>query len=118
MMISLTDRNCQHRSENDPKLSKEQITRWLAEIDSWEIINTGTYESLEKSFSLPDFSEGIKFAAAIAELANAQDHHPEIVISWGKVNVRWWTHTVKGLSENDFIMAAKIDKLPFGHSNK
>lgn len=117
-MIPLADRNCRHRFKNDPDLSKDQIDAWLKEIGAWEISHVGKKVVLEKTFEFSNFSEGIHFASEIAKLADAEDHHPELLISWGKVRVHWWTHTVEGLSENDFIMAAKLDHISSAQNNK
>ncbi len=117
-MLPLADRNCRHRSKNDPDLTPDQIDAWLKEIDAWEISHNGKKTVLEKIFDFSNFSEGINFAAEIAKLANKEDHHPELLISWGKVRVHWWTHTVDGLSENDFILAAKLDQISSKQNNK
>ncbi len=82
----------------------------MEEIDDWSLKTIRNTNVLQKSFSFPNFTKGIEFAVRIGELADKQDHHPELTIEWGKVRVRWWTHTMLGLSENDFIMAAKVDK--------
>ena len=66
---------------------------------------------LERVFKFPDFAQALAFTDKVGELAEAEGHHPAILTEWGKVTVTWWTHKVKGLHRNDFIMAAKTDPL-------
>jgi 4a-hydroxytetrahydrobiopterin dehydratase len=66
---------------------------------------------LEREFKFPDFRQALAFTNQVGELAESQGHHPDIFLSWGKVAVKIWTHKVSGLTESDFILAAKIDRL-------
>ena len=66
---------------------------------------------LERVFTFKDFNQAVAFTNRVAEIANEEDHHPAILTEWGKVTITWWTHKIRGLSLNDFIMAAKTDQL-------
>ena len=110
-MTALADRNCYHRPKGETPPTAKELSSWMGELDNWVQISEGGRPGLRKAFKFPDFSSGIEFASQIAEISNEQDHHPKISIEWGKVELFWWTHTMNGLSENDFIMAAKVDKI-------
>jgi len=71
-------------------------------------------QRLEKEFKFKDFREALDFTNAVGALAEGQNHHPDILLSWGKVRITVWTHTIDGLSEGDFILAAKVESLPKG----
>lgn len=77
--------------------------------EGWEVING---HHLEKSFHFTDFASGLAFVNLIGTLAEEEGHHPDIHLSWGRVRVAIWTHALNGLSQADFILAAKIDKIP------
>jgi 4a-hydroxytetrahydrobiopterin dehydratase len=74
----------------------------------WEILNG---QKLEKQFKFPDFRNALEFVNRIAEIAEEQNHHPDIFFTYGEARVQIWTHSVQGLTENDFILAAKISDL-------
>lgn len=75
---------------------------------SWRVVEE---HHLEKEFTFPDFKEALAFTNQVGALAERQGHHPDILLAWGKVKVTIWTHKVDGLTESDFVLAAKIDKL-------
>lgn len=107
MQNKLSDKSC--KSGNLPLLTEDEIDGLLEKLeDSWEVI---TYHHLEKEFSFNDFSEALKFTNKVGEIAEDQDHHPDILLSYGKVKLTIWTHKGGGLTENDFIFAAKVDEL-------
>jgi 4a-hydroxytetrahydrobiopterin dehydratase len=74
----------------------------------WEVVNE---HHLEKEFSFKNFRDALAFTNKVGELAEAQGHHPDIYLAWGRVKITLWTHKIDGLSESDFIMAAKLDRL-------
>jgi 4a-hydroxytetrahydrobiopterin dehydratase len=78
------------------------------QVDGWNVIEE---HHITKAFKFPDFREALKFANRIGELAEEQGHHPDIFLAWGKVEITIWTHKIHGLTESDFILAAKIDHL-------
>ena len=79
----------------------------LSQLEGWSVVDNG----LEKRFPFTDYARMISFVNAVAWLAQCEDHHPDLQIGWGRCTVRWRTHSVGGLSMNDFICAAKVDAL-------
>ncbi len=77
-------------------------------MDGWNVIQE---HHLAKTFTFPDFREALKFVNRVGELAEEQGHHPDLLLAWGKVEITIWTHKINGLTESDFILAAKIDQL-------
>jgi len=92
-----------------PALTREQAGDFLPHVPEWKMDDAAT--EISREFKFADFQEALEFANRIGEVAQEEWHHPDLAVSWGKVGVRLTTHAVKGLSENDFIMAAKIDLL-------
>ena len=89
----------------DPEKSRDL----LASRPNWEISVESEVSMLSRQYRFDDFSRALEFTNQVAALAEAEDHHPRIVTEWGAVQVSWWTHTVRGLHYNDFIMAARGD---------
>lgn len=81
------------------------------EIPDWRIIDMAGEQQLMREFRFPDFAAALVFTNQIAELAESENHHPALLLEYGKVTVRWWTHKIGGLHRNDFIMAARTDLL-------
>jgi 4a-hydroxytetrahydrobiopterin dehydratase len=91
--------------------AQKLLGRLLAsEQDGWRIVEDG--KALRREFKFPDFFRAMSFVNAVAHIANAEDHHPDIECGWGYARIRYQTHAIGGLHENDFICAAKIDALP------
>ena len=82
----------------------------LKEIEGWDVIDDGV-KKLEKEFSFSNYSDSVDFSNKVADMADKEDHHPQIILEWGKVTVIWWSHKIKGLHKNDFICAAKTNKI-------
>ncbi len=89
-----------------------EITNALG--SDWKVVNE---HHLEKEFRFRDFKEALAFTNKVGELAEEENHHPDIHLSWGKVRIVLWTHKINGLSESDFILAAKIDLIPIIRNN-
>ncbi|MCU1298820.1 MAG: pterin-4-alpha-carbinolamine dehydratase [Acidobacteriaceae bacterium] len=85
-----------------------EIHKQLPQFTDWKVINE---HHVTRTFNFPDFKQGLEFVNRIGALAEEQGHHPDILLTWGKVEVTLWTHKVNGLTESDFIMAAKIENL-------
>ena len=92
-------------------LKVEEIAAALQALEGWKVVEVDGIFQLKKSYAFKNFAEALIFTNQIGSLAEAEDHHPEITTQWGKVTVTWWTHTVRGLSANDFEMASKVDEL-------
>lgn len=105
---ALADRACVPCRGGVPPLPPDEVTRLLAQIEGWEAPRD---HHLTKTFSLRDFATALTFVNRIGALAEEQGHHPDLFLAWGKVRVDLWTHKIDGLTESDFILAAKIDRL-------
>ena len=94
-----------------PTLTDAEVDQYYKQLQSWSIVERDGIKRLERSFKFNDFAEALAFTNRVGELAEKEGHHPDILTEWGKVTVSWWTHAIKGLHKNDFIMAAKTDRL-------
>ncbi len=103
--------HCSPVKADTPRLAAREIRNFLMELPGWETHLKRGELRLEKSFPFKDFSQAMAFSNRLAQLAEQEDHHPAILTEWGKVTVTWWTHKIRGLSMNDFIMAAKTERL-------
>lgn len=110
-MNKLADRNCVPCRGAVPPLKGKDLSdfhRMLAEPERWNIVEQ---HHLSRSYKFPDFKSALTFVNCVGELAEQQGHHPDILLGWGKVEITLWTHAVDGLTESDFILAAKIDEI-------
>ena len=110
-MTELSQMKCVACRGGEPKLTEREIDELLPEVPGWQVIDVDGVKRLEHTFKLKNFIEAMAFTNRIAMTAEKEDHHPLIVTEWGRVRVQWWTHKIKGLHKNDFIMAAKTDRL-------
>jgi 4a-hydroxytetrahydrobiopterin dehydratase len=94
-----------------PTVTNDALQAALENLNDWQIIEVDGISQLRKVYTFNNFANALVFTNRVGVLAEEADHHPEILTEWGKVTVTWWTHTQKGLSKNDFAMAAKVDKL-------
>jgi 4a-hydroxytetrahydrobiopterin dehydratase len=108
-MCELAMKKCVPCQGGVPALSRTAFTPLLQQLHGWEVVDD---HHLSKTFAFPDFKSALAFVNRIGELAEAEGHHPDLCLSWGKVAIELWTHKVDGLTESDFILAAKIDQLP------
>ncbi len=109
-MTALRDRRCVPCGGGVPALTDPDVRRLLAEIPAWAVEDG----KLRRRFAFADFPRAIAFVNAIAAIAEAEDHHPDFCVHYRQVDVTIWTHAVAGLTENDFILAAKIDEAAAG----
>ena len=105
-MSNLLHQRCQ-AIEGGPPMSDAAVRDHLAQVSGWHL-NNG---AIEKTFSFKDYHETIEFVNALAWIANTEDHHPELAVSYSRCVVRFNTHSIGGISVNDFICAAKADAL-------
>ncbi len=89
-----------------------EIKPYLEEVKEWKVVNDKGVDTISRQFKFKDFKEALAFVNKIGEIAEEEGHHPDIELGWGRVGVELSTHAIGGLSTNDFILAAKIDKLP------
>ena len=94
-----------------PPLTEAEIRELQPQVPQWEVVAQNAILRLQRTFQFKNFAEAITFTNQVAAIAEAEDHHPLIVTEWGRVTVQWWTHVIKGLHRNDFIMAARTDEL-------
>lgn len=109
-MSDLTKRHCVPCEGGIPPLPDEKEKELMPQIPGWLLMRDGAHK-IRRQFEFEDFKEAIIFVNKVAEIANKEDHHPDIYIFYNKVQLDLFTHAVGGLSDNDFIMAAKINKL-------
>lgn len=108
--MTLAEKKCVPCEGGMPPLGPVEIGKLMAELHpQWRVV---TDHELRREFPFPDFKSAVVLANKIAEIADTEGHHPILTISWGLLVVELWTHAIDGLSENDFILAAKIDALP------
>ena len=107
-MSDLASRACVPCRGGVPPLKGEEITKLLGQLNTWSVVSE---HHLSKVFKLVDFKEALAFVNRVGELAEEQGHHPDICFGWGRVEITIWTHKIDGLTESDFILAAKIDRL-------
>lgn len=110
-MTNLTELKCVACRGGEPTATLEEIALYKPEIPEWHIIPRDDIDRLERVFPFKNFAQAVAFTNQVAELAEQEGHHPAILTEWGKVTVTWWTHKIKGLHRNDFIMAAKTDRI-------
>ena len=94
-----------------PRVTKEEMAELLPRVPSWNVVEREGIPTLERTFQVKDFVAAIEFTRKVGAIAKEEAHHPAILTEWGKVTVSWWTHKIRGLHRNDFIMAAKTDAL-------
>lgn len=105
-MSSLASRRCVPCRGGVPPMRGDEIKEFLDELNGWEVIEE---HHLRKDFKFGDFREALGFVDRIGEIAESEGHHPDISFGWGYAQIKIWTHKIDGLSESDFILAAKID---------
>jgi 4a-hydroxytetrahydrobiopterin dehydratase len=110
-MQPLSESNLAKLTADSRRLSAEEINSLRAQLADWRVIEEGGENRLQRAYKFKDFSQALAFTDAVGKLAEQQDHHPAILTEWGQVTVSWWTHKIGGLHRNDFIMAAKTDRL-------
>ena len=107
-MSDLASKSCVPCRGGVPPLEGKELRRLESELGGgWKVVDG---HHLEKNFDFPDFKEALDFTNRVGEIAEAEGHHPDIHLSWGKVGIEIWTHKIDGLTESDFILAAKIDE--------
>jgi 4a-hydroxytetrahydrobiopterin dehydratase len=109
-MEELAKKKCVPCSGDVPPLKGQDLDRLAGQLQAgWRVVDE---HHLEKEFKFKDFREALQFTNRVGELAEMENHHPDIALSWGKVAATIWTHKIDGLTESDFVLAAKIEQLP------
>ena len=108
-MSALAEKECVPCKGGVPALRGDQLRQYRSQLDNaWQVVRD---HQLEREFKFKDFRQALDFTNQVGELAESQGHHPDIYLTWGQVKITIWTHKVDGLTESDFILAAKIDQL-------
>ena len=110
-METLTQMTCVACRQDAPALADDEIGELHAQVPDWDIVEIDGIKRLRPVFSVDDFAQALEFTNRVAELAEEEGHHPALLTEWGRTTITWWTHKIKGLHRNDFIMAAKTDRL-------
>lgn len=110
-MQSLRQSNCTACRKGEPTVGETEIAALIKQIPAWEVIEVDGIKRLRRVYPFSNFEQAIAFTNRVGELAESQAHHPALLTEWGRVTVDWWTHKIRGLHRNDFIMAAKTDDL-------
>ena len=110
-MSTLTQMQCVACRGGEPTVTEAELAEYKPQVPDWSIVEHAGIQRLERVFTFATFADALQFTNAVGTLAEAEGHHPAILTEWGKVTVTWWTHKIKGLQRNDFIMAAKTDAL-------
>jgi 4a-hydroxytetrahydrobiopterin dehydratase len=103
----LTEKHCVPCKGGVPPLRGEELEKLSAKLPDWKVIDD---HHLTKTFVFPDFKTALAFVNRAGAVAEAEGHHPDLLLAWGRVDVKTYTHKIEGLTENDFILAAKIDR--------
>uniref|UniRef100_UPI000476E09F 4a-hydroxytetrahydrobiopterin dehydratase n=1 Tax=Kamptonema formosum TaxID=331992 RepID=UPI000476E09F len=110
-MATLAQEKCTACHKNAPRATEEEIAQLKPQIPDWKIVERDGVPRLERTYKFSDFKTALAFTNRIGELAEAEGHHPALLTEWGKVTAIWWTHAIRGLHRNDFIMAANTDEI-------
>ena len=108
MVSELASKTCVPCRGGVPPLTGQELAALQKQVDGWNVVQE---HHITKTFTFPDFRQALAFVNKVGELAEEQGHHPDIYLTWGKVEIKTWTHKIDGLTESDFILAAKIDQL-------
>ena len=106
-MSELAEKSCQPCRGGVPPLGAEAIGPLHAQIPAWQVVND---HHLTRQFRFADFATALRFVNQIGNIAEAQGHHPDVELAWGRVGLKVWTHKIDGLTESDFVYAAKVDR--------
>ncbi len=110
-MQALAHQRCVACNRDSPRVTDEEIAELYPQVPDWELLEVDGVKRLERVFRFESFAQALEFTDKVGALAEAERHHPALLTEWGRTTVTWWTHKIKGLHVNDFIMAAKTDEL-------
>ena len=110
-MINLAAGKCVPCRAGEPPLTEAAIEDLMFHVPQWKVEQHDSIPHLTRTFKFKNFAEALSFTNKVGAIAEEEDHHPMLITEWGKVTVQWWTHLIKGLHTNDFIMAAKTEEI-------
>ncbi len=109
-MQQLNREKCVACRRDSPPVTDQEASELHQQVPDWDLLTEDGIKKLDKLFKFSDFRQALGFTAAVGELAEEEGHHPRLTTEWGRVRVTWWTHKIRNLHRNDFIMAAKSDE--------
>ena len=108
--MALSTERCVACRRDSPRVTEEEKAALHPQVPEWVVTNADGIDRVEREFKFRNFAQALEFTVQIGNEAEAEGHHPRLTVEWGRVGVEWWTHKIKGLHRNDFIMAAKTDR--------
>src|ERR671935_3250176 len=109
--MELAQERCVACRKGAPTVTDEEIAELHPQVAGWELVEVDGIKRLRRVFRFDDFAQALQFTNTVGELAEEEGHHPAVLTEWGRTTVTWWTHKIKGLHRNDFVMAAKTEEL-------
>jgi 4a-hydroxytetrahydrobiopterin dehydratase len=109
--MSLSTQECEPCRAGAPQLNEDELAHLLKDIPQWATVMKDGILQLERVYKFKNFRQALAFTNKIGQMAEDEGHHPGLLTEWGKVTITWWTHSIQGLHKNDFICAAKCDRL-------
>ena len=113
--MTLAREKCVACRRDSPRVTEEEIAVLHPVVPDWELTDTDGIPRVKRAFKFRNFADALEFTERVGNEAEAEGHHPRITLEWGRVAVQWWTHKIRGLHRNDFIMASKTDHI-YGES--
>ena len=110
-MNGLSQSACVPCRSGAPTLTDAEIAKFREQVPEWSVTEVAGVRRIERTYAFKDVRQALEFTARVGELAEREQHHPDLHLAWGKVRVETWTHKISGLHENDFILAAKTDEI-------
>jgi len=109
--MTLAREKCVACRADSPRVTDQEVAQLHPQVPDWELREVDGIKRLVRTFRFRNFAQALEFATRVGEAAEAEGHHPRLTVEWGRTTVEWWTHKIKGLHRNDFVMAAKTDQL-------
>ena len=110
-MATIAREKCVACRADSPRVTDGEVAEFKPQVPEWQMVERDGVKQLERVFRSPDFAQALAFANQVGKRADEQDHHPKLTVEWGRLTVTWWTHKIRGLHRNDFVMAAQTDEL-------
>jgi 4a-hydroxytetrahydrobiopterin dehydratase len=110
-MSVLTEEKCTACRRDSPRVTEEEVSVLKPMVPEWKLVDREGIQRLERAFSFTNFAQALEFTNRVGAIAEQEGHHPAILTEWGRVTVTLWTHKIRALHRNDFVMASKIDSL-------
>lgn len=107
---TLNQQSCEACRADAPKVSDDELAEFMKQIPDWVAVSEDGILKLRREYKFKNFVQALAFTNKVGELAESEGHHPDLLTEWGKTTVTWWSHKIKGLHKNDFIMAARTDQ--------